>query len=123
MPGMTSTVFDLVGKYAIEKGLPWSFRCTRYAGPARTPVDLTGLVARLDIFDALAPGAPILSVGSASGEIVLGGPAGTVDIALSGAQTRTITATHLRYRLTFIDALFVERIYLRGRLGLLDGDV
>lgn len=123
MPGMTSTVFDLVGKYSIEKGLPWSFRCTRYAGPAKTPVDLTGLVARLDIFDAFVPGAPVLSVGSASGEIILGGIAGTVAAALSAAQTGAIAATHLRYRLTFIDTQFVEHVFLRGRLGLLEGDV
>ncbi len=120
---MTSTVFDLVGKYAIEKGLPWSFRCTRYTGPARVPVDLTGLVARFDVFDALAPGAPVLSVSSASGEIALGGVAGTVAIDLSAAQTGAIAATHLRHRLTFIDAQLVERVFLRGRLGLLEGDV
>lgn len=123
MPGMTSTVFDLVGKYAIEKGLPWAFRCTRYAGPGKTPVDLSGLTARLDIHDAFAAGAPILSVGSGSGEIALGGLAGTVAIDLSATQTGGIAATHLRYRLFLIDPQSVARVFLRGRLGLVEGEV
>ena len=122
MPGMTSTVFDLVGKYAIEKGLPWSFRCTRYAGPEKTPVDLSGLEARMDIFDALQPGLPTLSIGTSSGEIVLGGLAGTIQVNLAGAVTQVIAATHLRYRLIFVDSLSVEQGFLRGRLGLIGDD-
>lgn len=122
MPGMTSTVFDLVGKYAIEKGLPWSFRCTRKAGPSKTPVDLTGLAARLDIYDALQPGLPILSVDTVSGGVVLGGSDGSIVANLSAAATRAITAPHLRYRLILIDANAVEQGFMRGRLGVIEED-
>lgn len=116
---MTSTVFDLVGKHAIEKGLPWTFRCARYAGPAKTPVDLTGSSARLEIYDSMS-GALIASLSSESGEIVLGGPAGTVLVTLAGAVSAAWTASYLRYRFIFTDSLAVERIFLRGRLGLVD---
>lgn len=122
MPGMTSTVFDLVGKYAIEKGAPWALHFTRYAGPAKTPVDLTGAAARLDIFDALASGPPLLTLSTASGEIVLGGAAGTVAIDLSVARGNEITASNLRYRLWFTLG-GTDQLYLRGRLGLIEGDV
>ena len=113
---MTSTVFDLVGKYAIEKGLPWTFR---YAGPAKTPVDLTGSSARLEIFDSLN-GQLIASPSSGAGEIALGGAAGTVFVSLLGSVSAVWTATHLRYRFIFTDAQGVDRIFLRGRLGLVD---
>lgn len=125
MPGMTSTVFDLVGKYAIEKGLPWSFRCTRKAGPSKTPVDLSGLTARLDIYDALQPGPPILSVGTIgtiSGGIVLGGVDGSIAASLAAAATSAMSATHLRYRLILIDANAVEQGFMRGRLGVIEED-
>lgn len=117
MPGMTSTTFDLVGKYAIEKGLPWSFRCARYAGPGRTPVDLTGCSARLEIYNALTSEL-IATLSSADGDIALGGPAGTVVTALAGAVSGAWSATHLRYRFYFTDSLGVERLFMRGRLGL-----
>lgn len=116
---MTSTVFDLVGKYAIEKGLPWSFRCTRFAGPGKAPVDLTGSTARLEIFDATS-NASLCVLTSAAGDIVLGGPAGTVVCSLAGAVSLAWSARYLRYRFVFIDSLGSERVYLRGRLGLVD---
>lgn len=119
---MQSAVFDLVGQHAIEKGLPWQLRFTRYAGPAKTPVDLTGLSARLEIFDALVPGAPILTLRDTTGDITLGGMAGTVAADLSGAASAAITAKHLRYRLFFVVG-GVDHLYMRGRLGLLEGDV
>lgn len=118
---MTSTVFDLLGKHAIEKGFPWSLAFTRYAGPAKTPVDLTGLQCRLDIYDALSPSnVPILSGSTVSGEIVMGGASGRVEIDLSEQQT-FITARSLRYRLVFIDAQGRQRPYLHGRIGLVEG--
>lgn len=120
MPGMSSTAFDLTGRHAIEKGLPWSLYFTRYAGPARTPVDLTGCAARLEVFDAFT-GALLLTLSSASAEeITLGGIAGSVAVRLPGAASAAWTATHLRYRFFFTDASGVDRLYLRGRLGLLE---
>ncbi len=116
---MTSTVFDLVGKYAIEKGLPWTFRCTRFSGPAKTPVDLTGSAARFEIFDATS-NATLGVLTSTDGDVVLGGPAGTVVCNLSAAASLSWEARYLRYRFVFTDSQGSERVYLRGRLGLVD---
>ena len=118
--GMASTVFDLIGKHAIEKGFPWSFIFTRYAGPAKTPVDLTGLKCELDIYDALSLAAPILSVSTDSGEVVLGGAGGRVEINLSDQQT-LLSATSLRYRVVFADVSGRKYPFLHGRLGI-EGD-
>ncbi len=111
--------FDLVGPHTMVKGLPWSFRFTRRAGPAKTPVDLTGCSARLVIFDLLDPAAPPLVFTTASGHIVLGGIAGTVAIDLDETDT-ALAAERASYRLYLTDSLGVETLLLRGRLGLLE---
>lgn len=113
---MASTVYDLLGPFALEKGAPWSLEFTRY-NPDKTPVDLTGIGARLEIYDALASGAPLVVLSSANvGEIDLGGQAGTVAAHLPAAVSAAFTATNLRYRL-FFSVGGVDYPYMRGRLG------
>ncbi len=114
--------FDLVGDYAIVKGLPWSFRFTRYAGPLKTPVNLTGCSARLVIFNLLGAAALPLAFSTVSGHIVLGGALGTVAIDLDG-ETTVLAAGRATYRLYFTNSLGIETLLLRGRLGLLEEDV
>ena len=116
---MLGAKFDLLGRYALVKGLPWSFRMTRRAGPAKTPVDLTGCHARLVLYDLLDGAALPLEFSTASGHIVLGGMAGTIAIDLPEADT-ALAAIRARYRLYFTDALGVESLMLRGRFGLLE---
>ena len=111
-------VLDLVGPYAIVKGLPWAFKFTRKAGPGKVPVDLTGATARLEIHDLLAGGPPV-EFSTASGHIVLGGAAGTVDVALTAGET-LLAAQRARYRLYLTPAGGREQLLLRGRLGLLE---
>jgi len=114
--------FDLVGDYAMVKGLPWSLRFTRYAGPAKTPVNLTGCSARLVIFNLLDAAALPLAFSTVSGHIVLGGMLGTVAIDLDG-ETTALASERATYRLYFTDSLGVETLLLRGRLGLLEEDL
>lgn len=120
---MLGAKFDLLGPYSIVKGLPWSLRMTRKAGAAKTPVNLTGCHARFVIFDMLDVGAnPVVEpfeVSDVTGEVVLGGNAGTIAIDLDETQT-ALTAQRARYRLYFTDALGVESLLLRGRLGLVE---
>jgi len=118
---MASTVYDLLGPFALEKGVPWSLEFTRY-NPDKSPVDLTGVGARLEIYDALASGAPLAVLSSANvGEIDLGGPAGTGVAHLPAAVSAAFTATHLRYRLVFVVG-GIDRPYMRGRLGFVGED-
>lgn len=114
---MIGAKFDLVGPYAMVKGLPWSFELTRKAGGQ--PLDLTGCAARLVIIDVLDPTAPALEFSTASGHIVLGGAAGTITIELPETLT-AFAATRVRYRLYFTDSLGREGLLLRGRLGILE---
>lgn len=119
---MTPTAFDLTGRRAILKGLPWSVRFTRL-GPDKQPVNLVGCAARMQIFDALAgrSAAPLVTLTSVAGDIALGGAAGTVAITL-GDVSGSWTAKNLRYRLYFTDSLGDEALYFYGRIGLLDGE-
>lgn len=110
--------FDLVGDYAIVKGLPWSLAFTYRAGPGKTPVDLTGCSARLAIFDLLADGAPV-EFSTVSGHIALGGAAGTIAVELPESLTG-LAAQRARYRLYLTDAGGKERLLLRGRLALVE---
>lgn len=121
MPGMSSTVYDLTGPCALEKGVSWALHFTRF-NPDKTPVDLTGASARLEIYDALASGPPLLVLSSANPtEIVLGGAAGTFAGYLSAAASAAFTATNLRYRLFFTVA-GVDQLYLRGRIAFIEDD-
>lgn len=115
--------FDLVGPYAMVKGLPWSLKFTRKSGPLKTPVNLTGASARFVITDLLANAAPVmpLEYSTASGHITLGGALGTVEVSLDDTET-ALALERASYRIYLTDSLGVESLLLRGRLGLLEED-
>lgn len=117
---MAAPKFDLVGQYAIEKGLPWRLELTRYAGASKTPVDLTGCQARLVLFDALDPAAVPAEFSTQAGQIVLGGATGTFICDLAEEETAAITAARGRYRLYFTDSHGRETLYLRGKVAYLE---
>lgn len=115
--------FDLVGPHALVRGLPWSLNFTRLAGAQKTPVDLTGCSARLVItglLETTEPPAP-LEFTTTGGNIVLGGSAGTVAVALDETDTADIPDRAL-YRFYLTDALGKETLLLRGRLGVIMED-
>lgn len=118
---MLGAKFDLVGDYAMVKGLPWSLRLTRKAGPGKIPVDLTGCTARLVIKDLLDDGATPDEFSTAGGHIVLGGMAGTIDIDLPETLT-DLAAVRASYRLYLTPPGGKEILLLRGRLALVEED-
>ena len=114
---MASTAYDLVGSHAIEHGFPWSFVFTRYAGASKTPIDLTGMGCRMDIFDAMsASQTPLMSVSSTGGEITLGGANGRTEITLPAEKTALPKRRLLRYRIVFIGVSGAQLPYLHGRI-------
>lgn len=115
--------FDLVGPYAMVRGLPWSLSFTRLAGPAKTPVDLTGCAARLVITGLLETADPPepLEFTTTGGNIVLGGVLGTVAVDLDETDTADVPDRAL-YRFYLADALGKETLLLRGRLGVIMED-
>jgi hypothetical protein len=112
---MTAAVFDLIGQHAITRGCAWRFVFRRQQAN-RIPVDLTGLTARLEVFDTQkARQAP--SVFASEGTL---GADGEVVFDLTGDQTRSIRATAARYRILFVDSAGEATVFLRGRLALLE---
>ncbi|MCL2076065.1 MAG: hypothetical protein FWH15_06455 [Betaproteobacteria bacterium] len=112
---MRGRTFDLTGIHAITRGFVWSFAFRRLQ-PNRRPVDLTGLTARLEIFNSQNERGKPRSYPT---EHPLGAD-GAVAFRLSGAETRAITATAARYRVVFTDPAGESQIYLRGRLAILE---
>ncbi|MDR1063247.1 MAG: hypothetical protein LBL48_04835 [Azoarcus sp.] len=50
---MRGRKFDLIGDYTLRRKFPWRLTIRRLQpGPARQPVDLTGLSARFEVYDA-----------------------------------------------------------------------
>jgi hypothetical protein len=121
-PGHAAGVLALLGPFALRRGFPWRFAFRRLAAPARHPVDLTGCAARLEIYDALRPRHLPWVFSTASGEITLGGAAGTFACHLTAAATAPIHATAGRYRIVFTDSLGDEQVFLFGRLAILEHD-
>lgn len=111
--------FDLRDHNAMVKGLPWHLGYTHKAGPQKTPVDFTGWSARLVIDNPLDADQAPVEFSTASGHIVLGGIAGTVDIDLDETDTQ-LAGTRARYRLYLVDSLGKGRLLLRGSLALVE---
>ena len=120
---MIGARFDLLGKYALVRGLPWSLDFVRKTGPAKTPVDLSGCAARLVISGLLETAEPPepLEFSTTSGHITLGGALGTVAVDLDETDTAGIPDRAL-YRFYLADALGKETLLLRGRLGVIEED-
>jgi hypothetical protein len=117
---MAATEFDLTGIHALERGFPWTFAFTRKNPDRRTPVDLSGTTARLEIFDTQHPRKPPVVFSTASGHVTLGGAAGSFTCSLSAPDTALLNITAARYRVIFTDGQGADDLYLRGRLAVLE---
>jgi len=114
-----ANTFDLIGDHAITRNFSWrfSFRRLQPGKHHRQPVDLTGLTARLEIFNTQSGqrGSPrIFQTEQALGED------GEVAFSLTGAETRSIPITAARYRVVFTDPSGEQAVLLRGRLAVLE---
>lgn len=83
----------------IDQGADFAKLVTWKAGALRTPVDLTGCVARLQARSRVGDPEALLDLSSAAGEIILGGVAGTVEIVLTAAQTEALAFLSAIYHL------------------------
>jgi hypothetical protein len=119
--GVLLSELNLLGDFAVTRGFPWHAHMARLQSRCpRVPVDLTGMKARLEVFDTLHLRRAPWVFSTETGHIELGGGTGEFDIRLAAADTLGITATACRYRLIFTDALGEERILARGRLAVLE---
>lgn len=114
------TRFDLVGRYAIVRGFPWSMpELTLRQGERGPVVNLTGFAAALHVFDAEQPNLPALIFSTTSGHIPTLSASGSINCSLGLSDVASLPA-RAAYRLVITDSLGVAKPYLRGRLAVLD---
>jgi len=92
---------------AIDQGATYRLRLT-YNDPNGSPINLTGMSARMDIRTNIG-GTLILALRSPSSGITLGGAAGTIDIELTADQTALLTKNAV-YDLELVNGSEVTRI-------------
>lgn len=68
-------------------------RRLRWLNPDKTPIDLTGCTARMQVREEVESTAALLELTTENGRIALGGTAGTVDLLVDAGATAAITWT------------------------------
>ncbi|SOE35305.1 hypothetical protein [Delftia acidovorans] len=66
-------------------------RRLRWLNPDKTPIDLTGCTARMQVREEVESTAVLLELTTENDRLVLGGTAGTVDLLVDASTTATIT--------------------------------
>ena len=96
---MTAGIYNSV----IEQGADFAFTVF-WRDDSGNIVNLTGCSAALMIRNAYDDPVPLVSVSSASGGIVIGGPAGTTAISIPAAITSLLSSGRVVYDLRVIDS-------------------
>ncbi|WP_047474688.1 hypothetical protein, partial [Delftia sp. ZNC0008] len=68
-------------------------RRLRWLNPDKTPIDLTGCTARMQVREEIESTAALLELTTENGRIALGGTAGTVDLLVDASTTAAIAWT------------------------------
>lgn len=76
-------------KLTIYQGATFRKRLA-WLNPDRTPIDLTGCTARMQVREEYASPLPLLELTTENGGITLGGAAGTIDLLSSDEDTATM---------------------------------
>jgi hypothetical protein len=76
-----------------------------YQDASKNPIDLTDLKARMQIREKVTSSTVELELSSDTGEIVLGGVAGTINIVIGGTATDTLTINNGIYDMEIFDPL------------------
>lgn len=63
----------------------------RWLNPDKTPIDLTGCTARMQVREEVESAAVLLELTTENGRIALGGTAGTMDLLIDAGTTAAIT--------------------------------
>ena len=98
--------------WTIEQGANWSRRVTWLVSDVA--VNLTGYTARMDVRLRHSSADKVLALSSPSAGITLGGIAGTIDIALTAAQTAAIGEGLYVYDLELVSSTGVVTRLLEG---------
>ncbi len=95
--------------FVCEQGATFAREIT-WIDSSGIPVNNTGYTARMQVRATAASASTLLSIGSATGEIVLGGANGKITITVSATVTAAITAGCYVYDLEMVSGVTVYRI-------------
>lgn len=97
----------------IEEGATLEEIVTWKAGELKTPVDLTGCTARMQVREKINSPAVLLELTTLNGGIVLGGTAGTIKLYMLAANTLNLTWKNGVYDLyiTFPSGVVKKKLY------------
>lgn len=76
-------------KFTIYQGATFR-RPLRWLNPDKTPIDLTGCAARMQVREDIDAPAVLLELSTDNGRIALGGTAGTVELLVDAVTTAAI---------------------------------
>jgi len=101
----------------IEQGADFFWTLT-YKDNIGTPVDLTGYSARMQVREDYSSPLALVDISTDSGEVTLGGAAGTIHIHLSAVETSALDFTTAKYDLEIADSQGVVTRLLQGAVTL-----
>lgn len=111
---MPAAIYDIP---AIEQGADFFFDLT-YKDDTGTPIDLTGYSARMQIREEVSSNIALVSISSATGEIVLGGIAGTIAVHIPASVTTGLSFNTGKYDLELEDSAGVVTRLIQGSVTL-----
>lgn len=101
--------YDMV----IDQGATLS-RTVTWKDSAKTPINLTGYTARMQVRPELASTTVVIELTTANSRIALGGTAGTVTLTVSATDTAALTAGRYVYDLELVSGTGVVSRLLMG---------
>ena len=102
---MTAGTFHFTIEQGTDLVLPLTYRNPAVAPLVGAPIDLTGCSASMMIRRAYDDAAPLVSLSTTAGGIVLGGAAGTILISVDSSVTALLPAGTAVYDLLLLDSL------------------
>lgn len=104
--------------FIVEQGAGFDRTFTYYQADGKTPVDLTGYLARMQARLSTDATEKLIDLTTENGGIVLGGAAGTVRVIIPEMLTKTLTFNEAGYDLELIPSGADPDKFLRGTIML-----
>lgn len=97
----------------IDQGATFSDKVVWKTGELKTPVDLTGCTAKMQIRDKVESPTLLLELNTSNNSIILGGVAGTIEFNISAQITEQIKWKTGVYdmKITFPDGKVIKKLY------------
>ncbi len=106
---------SIAGTYdmVVDQGATLS-RVITWKDSSRTPYNITGYTARMQVRETTAAAGVVLELTTANGRIALGGVAGTVTLTVSATTTAAVAAGRYVYDLELVSSAGVVTRLIEG---------